>query len=82
MEKLDTYHLISSSKVLIYPPSNLGISMSTYSIQNIYTIYSSILEHVLYNFQKLFIAAALIACPKIFLKFLSEFMQFLNRLRR
>ena len=30
----------------------------------------------------LFIAAAQIACPKIFLKFLSEFMQFLNRLRR
>ena len=50
MEKLDTYHLISSSKVLIYPPSNLGISMSTYSTQNIYTIYSSILEHVLYHF--------------------------------
>ena len=34
------------------------------------------------NYLSHFIAAAQIACPKIFLKFLSEFMQFLKRLRR
>ena len=44
------YLFVSQQSVSSTISSNLEISMSTYSIQNKYTIYSSIYKHVFYNF--------------------------------